>query len=173
MCYIIYNLERLDTHMEPELMSKDTLLSELYAQTSPEFMKKIGEIVTERLLKRIPNYYQGGAKGLFERYCNRLGGYANVYFRLGRAGFNPEFYLTYTHYDSELELLKLRDKDLSPYYLLTDQDIDQIVNHFVVSVNYYLGEQPKTKADVDKEPHLTIRLVKPAHIITSKSLGII
>lgn len=159
--------------MKALTMSKDELLSELYAQTSPEFMKKIGEIVTKRLLEQIPHYYQGGAQGLFERYCNRLGGYANVYFRLGRAGFNPEFYLTYTHYDSELELLKLRDKDLSPYYLLTDKDIDQIVNHFVVSVNYYLGEQPKTKAKVNEEPRLMVQFVEPAHIITSKSLGII
>ena len=157
--------------MKALTMSKDELLSELYTQTSPEFMKKIGEMVTERLLERIPSYYQGSAQGLFERYCNRLGGYANVYFRLGRAGFNPEFYLTYTHYDSELELLQLKDKDLSPYYLLTNKDIDQIVNHFVVSVNYYLGEQPKTKAD--KEPRLMIQFVEPAHIITSKSLGIV
>lgn len=159
--------------MKAVTMSKDELLSELYAQTSPEFMKKIGKMVTERLLEQIPSYYQGGAKGLFERYYNRLGGYANVYFRLGRAGFNPEFYLTYTHYNSDSELLMLKDKDLSPYYLLTDKDIDQIVNHFVVSVNYYLGEQPKTKTEVTKEPRLMVQLVEPAHIITSKSLGIV
>lgn len=152
-------------------MSKDEILAELYAQTSPKFMEKIGELVTERLLKRIPNYYQGGVKGLFERYCNQFGGYANVYFRLGRAGFNHGFFLSYHHYDSDLELLKLTDTELSLDYLLTDKDIDQIVNNFVTHVNYYLGEE--LKLNTSKKSELVVQLVEPPHIITSKSLGIV
>ena len=159
-------------------MSKDEILAELYAQTSPEFIEKIGEIVTKRVLEQIPNYYQGGAEGLFKRYCNHFGGYANIYFRLGRAGFNHGFFLSYHHYDSDLELLKLKDTELSLDYLLTNKDIDQIVNNFVTHVNYYLGEEPKTKTEVAncffiKKPSLIIQLVELSRIIASESLEIV
>ncbi len=110
-------------------------------QASRQEVETVGEIVTQRLLECIPNYYTGGAIGLLNRIINRLGGHFCTSFRLGYAGFTGnQFYISYDYYNSTFEHVKVEYKTLSDDLFLTLYDIDTIVNGLMIKVEDYLEE---------------------------------
>ena len=119
----------------------EEIREKLNHQASRQEVEKIGEIVTQRLLERIPNYYSGGATGLLNRIINRLGGHFYTSFRLGYAGFSGNhFYISYDYYNSTFEHVKVEYKTLSDDLFLTLYDIDTIVNGLMIKVEDYLEE---------------------------------
>lgn len=101
-------------------------------------MAEVGEVVYNGILERIPNYYEGGSVGLLNRVMRRYGGRFSVPFRLGYAGFSSGFYLSYNYYDSEYDVVKLNDNQLTEDYLVTQSDIDFMILGFVRMVENYL-----------------------------------
>lgn len=119
----------------------EEIREKLNHQASKQEVEKVGSIVTQRLLERIPNYYTGGATGLLNRIINRLGGRFYTSFRLGYAGFSGnQFYISYDYYNSTVEHVKVEYKTLSDDLFLTSYDIDTIVNGLVSKVDEYLAE---------------------------------
>ncbi|CBI14152.1 hypothetical protein ACVRZP_05505 [Streptococcus gallolyticus subsp. gallolyticus] len=113
----------------------------LNRQASRQEVEKVGDIVTQRLLERIPNYYAGGATGLLNRIIKRLGGHFVTAFRLGYAGFGfNQFYISYDYYDSTFKHVKVEYKTVSDDLFLTSHDIDTIVNGLMIKVEDYLEE---------------------------------
>lgn len=121
----------------------EELRKKIIYQTTPEYMEEVGEKVRNGILERIPRYYEGRALGLLERVMRYYGGRFYTNFRLGYAGFNPEFYLSYYFYNSEYDVLELKDEQLEEVYLLTQQDIEYIVGGLVEVVEFYLKYEAK------------------------------
>lgn len=115
------------------------LREKLYQQAQESNVQQVGEIVTAKLLERIPNYYEGGSTGLLQRIIRYLGGYFYISFRLGYAGFSSgEFYISYDYYDYTFEHIKAGYQTLSDDLFLTSHDIDTIVEGLVWKVDDYL-----------------------------------
>lgn len=129
-------------------MSKNNLeelMQKLIYQTTPKYMEEVGEVVRNGILERIPRYYEGGAVGLLNRVIRRFGGHFNVSFRLGHAGFSHDFYLSYDYYNSEYDVIKLRDEQISEEYLVTQSDIECIIERFHTLVELYLDGHDLSK----------------------------
>ena len=119
----------------------EEIREKLNHQASRQEVEKVGDIVKQRLLERIPNYYAGGATGLLNRIINRLGGHFVTAFRLGYAGFGVnQFYISYDYYDSTFKHVKVEYKTVSDDLFLTSHDIDTIVNGLMIKVEDYLEE---------------------------------
>lgn len=115
----------------------EEIREKLNHQASRQEVEKVGDIVTQRLLERIPNYYAGGATGLLNRIIKRLGGHFVTAFRLGYAGFSVnQFY----YYDSTFKHVKVGYKTVSDDLFLTSHDIDTIVDGLMIKVEDYLEE---------------------------------
>lgn len=119
----------------------EEIREKLNHQASKQEVEKVGDIVKQRLLERIPNYYAGGATGLLNRIIKRLGGHFVTAFRLGYAGFGVnQFYISYDYYDSTFKHVKVEYKTVSDDLFLTSHDIDTIVNGLMIKVEDYLEE---------------------------------
>lgn len=119
----------------------EEIREKLNHQASRQEVEKVGDIVKQRLLERIPNYYAGGATGLLNRIIKRLGGHFVTAFRLGYAGFaGNQFYISYDYYDSTFKHVKVKYKTVSDDLFLTSYDIDTIINGLMIKVEDYLEE---------------------------------
>lgn len=119
----------------------EEICEKLNHQASRKEVEKVGEVVTARLLERIPNYYVGGATGLLNGMIKHLGGHFYTTFRLGYAGFDGyQFYISYDYYDYTFDHEKVGYKTLSDDLFLTSHDIDTIVNGLMIKVDEYLAK---------------------------------
>ena len=119
----------------------EEIREKLNHQASRQEVEKVGDIVKQRLLERIPNYYASGATGLLNRIINRLGGHFVTAFRLWYARFaGNQFYISYDYYDSTFKHVKVKYKTVSDDLFLTSYDIDTIINGLMIKVEDYLEE---------------------------------